>query len=362
MLKAILHARLTFRQHFLSLLASVLSSTQYLPHEYAELVLPNVQTESVVARSDPRTLSLDLAHQLAFRRGLGNSLFAQEHSPVSIDDVRSFGQQAFAKSNIAVLGGGISTEALSAAVSKAFGGSAGGASSLNAGSSKYFGGETRVAIDTHHSHTHQPTLTIAYGSASAPSADLKVLPHLIGGASSVKWCAGTSPLSLAAEKIPGSKIETNLLPYSDASLFTVTITAPTSQGLKTLAQEVSQHVKSLGEAKDEGVKKAIAQAKVAEASKFGTSAGLLSVVAPSVRCMRNVMRACADVQIFKGEIPSADSSFSALDNVSASSVSKVCTGPPRCGAKLTHRPPPSSSRLSQQSLPSVTSLACHTGE
>lgn len=271
------------RDHFLSLLASVLSSTQYYPHEYSELVLPNIQTETTSALSDPRILSLDLAHQLAFRRGLGNSLFAQSHSPVSADDVKSFAQQVYAKSNIAVLGGGISTDALTAAVSKAFGSGSAGASSVNAGSSQYFGGEQRVPLDTHHNPNARPTVTIAFGSTGSASADLKVLPHLVGGASSVKWCAGTSPLSLIAEKVPGATIDAALLPYSDASLFTVTISAPTAEGVKALAKEVAATVKEAGSAKDEEVKKAVAKAKLADASRFDNTVGLLSVAAPHVR-------------------------------------------------------------------------------
>lgn len=221
---------------------------------------------------------------MAFRKGLGNSLFAQRYSPLSVNDVKSYATQAFAKSNIAVLAGGLSTDALSAAVTKAFGSGTSSGSSLSGGSTQYFGGEQRVAIDSHANPSAKPSVTIAFGTTGkdASSADLKVLPHLVGGASSVKWCAGTSPLSVLTEKFPGSSITANLLPYSDASLFTVTVSAPTNEAVRDLAKQVASTVKEAGSAKEEEVKKAIAKAKLAEAGKFENSAGLVSVVAPSV--------------------------------------------------------------------------------
>ena len=282
------------RDHFLSLLASVLSSTHYYPHEYSELVLPNVEAEALSALASPSTTALDIAHQLAFRRGLGNSLFASPHSPVSVSDVKSFAQQAFAKSNIAVLGAGISTDVLSKAVQKAFGsGSASGSGSgLNPGSSTYYGGEQRVPLDLHASPVAQPTMVIAYGSSSAPSAELKVLPHLLGGHPSIKWSPGASPLSQAAGKVPGASAEAFLLPYSDASLFGVVVTAPTSAGVATVAKEVGAVIKSAGKGvKDDEIKRAIAKAKFAEATALERTASLIATAGPAV----SLMNGCIDV-------------------------------------------------------------------
>lgn len=247
--------------HFLQVLAAVLGSTQYLPHEYSELVLPIVQTEAQSALSNPTALALDTAHAVAFRRGLGNSLYASAHSPVSASDVQAYAQQAFAKSNIAVLGSGISTEKLQQAVQSAFG-SGSGSSSLSGGSTTYYGGEQRIALDSHSGS--QPTMVIAYGTTNA-SADLTVLPHLVGGESSIKWSAGSSPLSQAAAKVAGASARSFLIPYSDASLFGVVVAAPTSAGVATVAKDVVAALKSVNGAKDEDVKKAVAKAKFADA-------------------------------------------------------------------------------------------------
>ena len=277
-------ARSNPRQHFLSLLASVLASTQYYPHEFAELVLPSVQADAAAVAADPTTLSIDIAHLLAFRRGLGNSLFASPASPVSVNDVKSYAQQAFAKSNLAVIGTGISTEALAKSVDSAFGGGSGAASTLSTPAVKYYGGEHRVPFDGHGNPLARPTVTLAFGSESAPSADLKVLPYLLGGASSVKWNAGTAPLSLLADKVRGSTIDAKLYSYSDASLFAITVSAPTNEALKGLTKDVVSAVQDASKSSAEDVKKAVAKAKFAEASKYETVEGLIATAGSSVSC------------------------------------------------------------------------------
>jgi ubiquinol-cytochrome c reductase core subunit 2 len=240
--------------------------------------------ETVSALAQPSTLALDLAHSLAFRRGLGNSLFASPHSPVTAADVRAFAQQAFAKNNIAVFGAGLSTEQLAKAVQSSFGpGSSTGGSSLSAGSTTYFGGEQRVPLDVHAGPSARPTLVIAYGSTGAPSADLKALPHLLGGVSSLKWTPGSTPLSAAAAKIPGASAKAFLLPYSDASLFGVIVSAPTSEGVASVAKDVTQALKAVGKgAKEDEVKRAVAKAKFAETAGLEQSETLIATAGASV--------------------------------------------------------------------------------
>ncbi|KAK4689991.1 hypothetical protein P7C73_g94, partial [Tremellales sp. Uapishka_1] len=298
--------------HFLDVLSSTLSSTHFYPHEYQELVLPTIEAESLSALASPSTLALDIAHNLAFRRGLGNSLFASPHSPVSATQVKEYAHKAFAKSNIAVLGSGISTEALSKAVQTSFGAgsSSSGAPSLSAGSSTYYGGESRIPLDAHSSPSAQPTMVIAYGSAGAPSAQTTILPHLLGGVASLKWSAGISPLSLAAAKVPGASAKAFLLPYSDASLFGVVVTAPTSEGVRTVALEVAAAIKAAGKPKDDELKRAIAKAKFAEATKIESIESLISSAGPA---------------LFSGDLPKADASFASLDKVSATALGKAAT-------------------------------------
>ena len=278
---------LLHREHFVKVLASVLSASKYHPHEFSELVMPTLQSETLNAMGTPSTLALDLAHHVAFRRGLGNSLFASPHSPLSAQDVKEYASKAFAKSNIAVFGTGISTEALSEAVAKAFGGASSSSSSstgssLSSSGSKYFGGEQRVPLDVHAGG--QPTMIIAFGTTDV-SPELSVIPELVGGASALKWVPGTTPLALAAEKVPGSKIQSFHLPYSDAALVGVSITAPTSEGVKELAREVVNTFKGLtskSAVEGETVQRAVAAAKFKAANGLDNKEGLLAAYAPGI--------------------------------------------------------------------------------
>lgn len=203
---------------------------------------------------------------------------------MSSEDVKSYAQKAFAKSNIAVLGSGISSEALAKAVQSSFGGasSAGGASGLSAGSSTYYGGEQRVPLDLHAGPPAQPTLLIAFGSTSASSAELKVLQNLLGGETSVKWTPGTTPLAKAADKVPGAIAKAFLLPYSDASLVGVLVSAPTSEGVRSVAKDVASAIKGVANAKDEEVKRAIAKAKFADATLNERAFSYLTHAGPAV--------------------------------------------------------------------------------
>lgn len=310
------------RDHFLEVLASVLSSTYFHPHEYSELVLPTVESEARAALASPSTLALDLAHNLAFRRGLGNSLFASPHSPVTASDVKAYAQQAFSKTNISVLGSGISTDALSKAVQSAFGSGSAGSPTLSSGSSEYFGGESRVPLDLHADPNAQPTMVIAYGASGAPTADMKVLPYIIGGDSSVKWTPGTSELSIRAAGISGASAQSFILPYSDAALLGVVLTAPTSEVLRDLANVVVDDLSKVqnGKLGKDIVKRSVAKAKFAEATRLERTDTMVASAGPAVSAL-DVQANPSKVSL--GNVPAPDSSFAALDKVSETSIAKV---------------------------------------
>src|SRR4051812_5472119 len=102
------------RKFFGDVLAQSLSSTRFSRHELDESVLPVVLAESAEAASSPVLKAIETAHSLAFRHGLGASLFADEHAAVTDDAVREYARSAFSKGNVAVIGQGISAETLTA--------------------------------------------------------------------------------------------------------------------------------------------------------------------------------------------------------------------------------------------------------
>lgn len=273
-------------------------------------------------------MAFDVAHNLAFRRGLGNSLFASPHVALTAEQVKEYGAQAFAKSNVAVVGTGISTEQLEKAVAKAFGGAS--ASSAGASSSgpatKYYGGEQRLPLDVH--ADGKPTMIIAFGTTEASATPaLAVLKNVLGGESDLKWVPGTSPLSLAAEKVPGGSAKAFVLPYSDASLFGVVVSAPTSEAVKTLAQDVAAAIKGLGNVGEEAVKKAVAKAKFEVASAVENKQGLIALAGPQVS--RHLFAARVHKltvllsQVLSGSVKSLEEAFGAIEKTSAESVSKA---------------------------------------
>jgi ubiquinol-cytochrome c reductase core subunit 2 len=266
-----------FRAYFVDLLASFVKSARFTRHEYSEYVAPVNHSETLAAEADPSTTALELAHTIAFRSGLGASLFASEHSSVTAEDIKAFASSAFAHSNIAVLGTGISQEKLASLVSKALGQASSSASSASASisspASTYFGGETR-----HTSHSGPQTVFIGYGVSGAPSPALSTLAAHLSPSPSIKWSQGTSPLSGLS-----ASVETVVLPYSDATLFGFLIKGETAESVKEAGKAAVKALKEAKEIKDDVLKTAIAKAKFEAASKLESREGLLAALGSKVR-------------------------------------------------------------------------------
>ena len=221
------------RSRFLPLMASVLSSTQYYPHEYNELVLPLLQTEMMAVNSSPVTQAIEALHQVAFRKGLGNSLYAVPSNPISVPEVRAFAQYAFAKSNMTLISNGVSEDQIRSALGS--GGSELGELPFDDESASYYGGEARIRALP----GQRPTMVIGLGEAWEPSAACRVLAQLLGGSPSVKWGEGTGMLqTLGLDE--GVTVETRLFGYSDASLLTIILTADDSATLSDAGEAVAQ--------------------------------------------------------------------------------------------------------------------------
>ncbi|KAF8602225.1 LuxS/MPP-like metallohydrolase [Ceratobasidium sp. AG-I] len=282
---------------FVELLASVLTSSQFLPHELKEAVLPNALSESTAALADPSTHALEFAHALAFRSsGLGTSLFASHVPPNTLEAVKSFAASAFTKANVAVIGTGVDQAKLSQLVEKHFAGLPAGSATSAGGATQYFGGETRVA-----SNGGGQAVFVGFGAPGA-SPELAALHAHLNATPSVKWTEGTSPLA-------GIGATPVYIPYSDAALFGVLVSGPT-------APEVAQNVKAAVAAlkkvasglSGEDAKKAVAKAKFAAASALEAREGLVAALAP---------------EVFGGAKASLESVHAALDKVTESSLAKA---------------------------------------
>ncbi|CCA75515.1 probable QCR2-40 kDa ubiquinol cytochrome-c reductase core protein 2 [Serendipita indica DSM 11827] len=260
--------------YFVDLLSEVVTSTRFSRHEFMESVLPSVQAESSEASHNPVLTALDVAHSLAFRKGLGSSLVASPAGPViTEEDVKAYAHSTFTKSGLSVFGTGIDSATLAKLVEKSLSSLASSGSSASASATKYFGGESRVLLESH----GPQTIFIGYGSASAVTPELQVLAAHLTNTPSIKWSEGA--VSTFSNMPHGASVQTVLLPYSDATLFGFLIQAPTSETVHQAGKSVVAALKDVsGSFKGDALKRAIAKAKMSSAAALETRQGLLDAI------------------------------------------------------------------------------------
>ncbi|KAF8170779.1 Metalloenzyme, LuxS/M16 peptidase-like protein [Pholiota molesta] len=286
--------------YFVDVLTSFITSANFTRHEFEEYVAPLVDADTTTVTHDPATRAVDAAHYLAFRSGLGSSLFAPEHNSVTVNDVKSFASSAFHKGNIAVIGTGIDQATLSELVQKAFA-KAKAAAPTSAPASKYFGGETRLT-----GNGGPQTVFIGFGTAGPSSPELATLAAHLSPTPSVKWSKGTSPLTAVPEGTSAIPVH---LAYSDATLFGLLVQGSTVEGVKEAGKIAVSALKAAAQGiKAEELTSAKAKAKFAAASAVDTREGLVSALGS---------------KIFSDKVTSLDATLSSLDGVNATAFSKA---------------------------------------
>ena len=275
------------RAYFVDVLASILTATRFTRYELEESVLPHVEAESTVAHADPVTHALELAHAVAFRSGLGRSLFAAPHAHITVGDVQSYAASAFRKGNVAVLGTGISQNTLAQLVERHLAPAPETQASTHS-TTTYYGGETRVSFSENSDHASH-TIFIGYGVSGQSNAELAVLAAYLSPSPSIKWSAGTSPLSTALPA--GTSVQTVLLPYSDANLFGLLVQGKTPEGVTEAGKAAVKAFKDAASSngiKAEDLKRALAKAKFLAANATEGRLGLVSTFGPWVRLSKFV--------------------------------------------------------------------------
>jgi ubiquinol-cytochrome c reductase core subunit 2 len=294
------------REAFLQLLYQSLFP-KLSPHELHETVTPICAMETTQVSSHPPTTALELAHRVAFRNsGLGNSLFASADEPVSVAQVSKFFYEATRKNPITLIGTGLNHQKLENIAESFFGrelnhdlteeeqSSSVQSSEAYSSKSKLYGGEERQPIDLHLLPQINPTMLISFGSLSTTlsnsPAEAAVIPHLLGGVSSIKWAPSSSPLSKSVASVEGSYARAHTSIYSDASLLNIEVQAEGSKRLTEAAKKVVESVKALAKEKisSEALKVAIAKAKFEIAAASETSTGVVDIAAPMVSLIRAV--------------------------------------------------------------------------
>jgi ubiquinol-cytochrome c reductase core subunit 2 len=298
--------------YFVDVLASFLASPKFTRHELNEYVLPAVHSESSAAIQSAPTHALELAHALAFRNGLGYSLYADAHAAgtITAEDVRDLHARAVGNpGGVAVLGTGISTESLAKLLESAFSANKKASATpvpetRTAPATAYHGGAARVAS------AHGPqALFVGFGSTATASVPaLHALAAHLNPAPALKWATSAAPLASA---IPvGVSAYSVLLPYSDATLIGVVLEGTDGGALKEGAKAVVGAFKdaAAGKVGKEELARATARAKFQLAAGVEGREGYVGVFGPKV---------------LSGEAASVQAALEGVQGVSGASLARV---------------------------------------
>jgi ubiquinol-cytochrome c reductase core subunit 2 len=287
---------------FVDVLSSFITSAKFTRHEFNEYVAPLLAADTASAISDPATHAIDTAHALAFRSGLGLSLFAPAHNSITSTDIKSFADASFTKGNIAVVGTGINQSTLNKLVEQSFT-STNTSTDVSTPASKYFGGETRLT-----GHGGPQTVFIGFGTTDTGSADLAALAAYLSPSPSVKWSKGLSPLSSLPE---GTSVQTVYLPYSDATLFGLLVQGSTPASVKEAGKLAVSALKAAAQGiKEEELKSAISKAKFTVANATDSREGIVALLSSS---------------ILSGAGASLDGTLASLEKITGSTFSKAAS-------------------------------------
>ncbi|KAG9289834.1 hypothetical protein G9A89_015414 [Geosiphon pyriformis] len=265
---------------FIEILSDTITNAKYNPWDFEE-VKENVKFETEAAHHIPEILALDAAHAVAFRNGLGNSLFADSTTKVkSIEDVKAFAGQVYTTPNITIIGTGIDSKKLTSLIDQYFKELSNG-SSIISSPTKYFGGDSRIPIPSEKSH-----FVLAFPGAATGTSDfaaLQVLRFILGAEKHTKWGEGVSPLAQSANKyLTGTRTNTFNAGYSDTGLFGVYIEG-SSASVNEVAHAAAEKLKKISQnILNEDFKRAIAKAKFDTAASYETRAAKTEIVSGQI--------------------------------------------------------------------------------
>ena len=143
-------------------------NSSYAPFEFLQ-AKDLVELEANTALSDRKTEIFEHLHSLAFRKGLGYSLYAKEQDIAELTraDLSEFAARNFASNRIAIVGSGVAVDDLAEYVAKGLENITVASKGLEYNPSFYYGGETRLDKGP----SSEAHFAIAYPSVSWSSPD-----------------------------------------------------------------------------------------------------------------------------------------------------------------------------------------------
>ena len=286
-------------------------NASYQPFEFLQ-ARDRIAHQSASALSDPRTAVLDALHQVAFRHGLGNSLYAKDADVHHLKraDLSEFAARNFAADRMVIVGTGVAHEELEALVASALKGVQVNAKGVKIPRSVYHGGETRLDRGAG-SEAHY---VIAYPSVSSSSPDYAaslVLKSLLDGNRRLKYGSLSGVSCLLGPASTGSTSVSALgIHHSDAGLLGFYIQGEDSE----VASVASKSIAALKSIAGNGVEQdALARARkaaIVELEDSMTRDAKIEFVAQQV--------------LNSGKIKSVREIAQSLETVTLNDVQKVC--------------------------------------
>ncbi|KAJ3218539.1 hypothetical protein HDU67_005098 [Dinochytrium kinnereticum] len=253
------------------LLVNHVFNPSFQPYEFLD-AQPYVLSESAAALADPTTEVLDKLHQVAFRTGLGNSLFASPSSVNSLKraNLQEFAANYFTADRIALVGTGVAQDELAELLESSLKSVSLSSTKPTVAASQYFGGEARIEAGVKSTATY----AIAFKSVSFSSpqyAASLVLRAALDGSRRLKWgAAGSSGLLSQASSADASVSAFNTS-YTDAGLFGIIVQGSNS-AVKGAAQKGIDALKAVASSVSASTLEKAKKAAVldSEAALFGS--------------------------------------------------------------------------------------------
>ncbi|CAG8804129.1 44370_t:CDS:2, partial [Gigaspora margarita] len=272
-----------------------------------DLIKESVNFERGAAAAIPEVTTLNAAHAVAFRHGLGNSLFAGDSTKVSnSSDVRAFANKVYTASNIMIVGTSVNHNELLKLTDSLFQNISHTVPSTPI-PSKYFGGECRISTpgDSHF------VLAFLGAPADTPEyAALQVLRFLIDGEKSTKWGEGVNVLAQKASKLNDTKISSFNAGYSDAGLFGLHISGTATSVYSAARVAVEQLKHAANKISNDEFVRALAKARFNAAASYETRASKTEIFGNQV--------------LFSGKVSTLAEALTQFDRFKVEDIQNVC--------------------------------------
>lgn len=220
--------------YYVEALGNVLTKTSFRPHELPEQVLPVALAETEAAHSSNEFTAVEELHQLSFRNGLGQPLYYDGTTKITVDEIKEFASQVYTASNVSVYASGVNADDLNQFISEsAFSELPSGASSTPAVKS-FNNKESRIRAAGE---------SVAIIGVPVKPADFGKYELLSAAVGSSVLAGAPSPLA----KIAGATSQ--LYKYKDAGLFVVSVKGSDASAVAAGIKEAKSIVESVSDVK-----------------------------------------------------------------------------------------------------------------